>query len=76
MKLHCLFYGFFHLICILLNLILSSTTLYALKQEEIITLKKRIDFIESCVADSNSRWIDGKCYYFLRKLYNYDEAKV
>ena len=62
-----------------LILTLLSTTSYTLPTKSRIDLKlttvEKLSFKKYCQSDPNSKWIQGRCYYFNKKLHNFEDAK-
>ena len=40
-----------------------------------LTTVKKLSFKKYCQSDPNSKWIQGRCYYFNKELHNFEEAK-
>ena len=62
-----------------LILTLLSTTSNTLPTKSRIDLKlttvEKLSFKKYCQSDLNSKWIQGRCYYFNKKLHNFEDAK-
>ena len=44
-------------------------------EKELNSLEERISFVKLCESNPNSKWIDGKCYYFLQEIQSYEDAQ-
>ena len=44
-------------------------------EKELNSLEERISFVKLCESNPNSKWIDGKCYYFLQEIKTYEDAQ-
>jgi hypothetical protein len=58
--------------------VLGSTTAPLMSEyaeKELNSLEERISFVKSCESNPKSKWIDGKCFYFLQEIKTYEDAQ-
>ena len=62
---------------LLLIIALLSTTSNTLPTKSRIDLKlttvEKLSFKKYCQSEPNSKWIQGRCYYFNKKLHNFED---